>query len=137
MTGCWEWTAKLSNKGYGVIGDKKKMLTAHRASYELHNGKIPNGLWVRHKCDNRKCVNPNHLELGLPIDNSRDMYARGRNRHARYEDHPHSKLTWDIVKEIKSTPKKYGSGRRLAKKFNVTESVICAVRNGKIWIKYE
>jgi hypothetical protein len=86
--GCWEWTAGTKN-GYGHIGfwDKERKLTktvkAHRISWEIHNGPIPklsgvHGGVIRHKCDNRSCVNPKHLLLGTQNDNVRDQVERGR-----------------------------------------------------------
>jgi hypothetical protein len=78
--GCWEWAAALGTKGYGKIQRPGTRITegAHRASYELNIGPIPTGLWVLHKCDNRKCVRPDHLFLGTCQDNIDDMHAKGR-----------------------------------------------------------
>ena len=77
--GCWEWTgARAGELGYGCLGGKGPR--AHRLSWEIHNGPIPDGLWVLHKCDNPPCVNPRHLFLGTRTDNIRDMFAKGRGR---------------------------------------------------------
>ncbi len=79
-TDCWEWQNATNNIGYGMFRWKTgKMRTAHRASYELHKGPIPAGLSVCHKCDNPKCVNPDHLWVGTLKDNAQDMVAKGRN----------------------------------------------------------
>lgn len=87
-TGCWLWTAAVAGGaggmwyGYMSVGGKGGAAKrAHRISYELYKGDIPNGMLVRHKCDNPLCVNPDHLELGTHKDNSSDMTERGR--HAR------------------------------------------------------
>ena len=79
VTDCWEYQGGKNNIGYGMIRDENKMRTTHRVSYEEHNGKIPAGLCVLHKCDNPKCCNPNHLWLGTHQQNSDDMISKGRH----------------------------------------------------------
>jgi hypothetical protein len=80
VTDCWEWTAALNNIGYGMFRwASNKMRSAHRVSYELFNGPIPDGMAVCHKCDNPKCVNPEHLWTGTLKQNAQDMVAKGRS----------------------------------------------------------
>ncbi len=79
ITNCWEWFG-TKNDGYGQITYNGKKFRAHRISYELYIGPIPEGLIVRHTCDNPPCVNPAHLLVGTCTDNSRDMINRGRHR---------------------------------------------------------
>ena len=81
QTDCWEWQCATNNIGYGFFRDGDKMRTAHRVSYELFKGPIPKGMVVCHKCDNPKCVNPDHLWLGTMQDNYNDMVSKGRVKH--------------------------------------------------------
>lgn len=81
--GCWEWVGAKSYKGYGQLRWKYKLLTASRLSYELYTGPIPEGLIIRHRCDNPSCVNPEHLEVGTYQENSDDMVSRGRHNNGQ------------------------------------------------------
>lgn len=78
---CWEWSGAKIPKGYGQLGFLGKHTYAHRVSWELCFGKIPQGLCVLHKCDNPPCVNPKHLFLGTIADNNRDMFRKNRGFH--------------------------------------------------------
>lgn len=78
-SGCWHFKGPISNNGYGKVGWHGKVLHAHRLSYILLVGD-PGELFVLHKCDNRKCVNPEHLFLGTAKDNTHDMLKKGRHK---------------------------------------------------------
>jgi len=78
---CWEWDGAIFKKtGYGQFGSGKSgVYTAHKYSYQLFKGQVPEGLFVCHSCDNRKCFNPNHLWVGTHADNMNDMIQKGRS----------------------------------------------------------
>lgn len=82
---CWIWTGKPGSGGYGRInrgGCNGRNVRAHRASWEIHYGKIPDGMWVLHTCDNPLCVRPDHLFLGTHTDNMHDCIRKNRHRAA-------------------------------------------------------
>lgn len=76
---CWNWIGSIGKNGYGYFSKNSKAASAHRVSWEIHNGQIPDGLCVLHKCDNRKCVNPDHLFIGTYYDNIHDKINKGRD----------------------------------------------------------
>ena len=81
LTLCWNVTSHVPlSHGYIHIYREGRLIRAHRWMYEQRRGRIPEGICVLHKCDNPKCVNPDHLFLGTILDNSKDMYAKGRGR---------------------------------------------------------
>ena len=102
--GCWEWSSTRDRDGYGVFGHGRgKQLRAHRASYEFHKGPVSDGLFVCHRCDNPSCINPDHLFIGSPKENTGDMVRKGRKKLLVGEDHRNSKLTKSDVIEIRAS----------------------------------
>ena len=91
-SGCWEWIAGIRGKtGYGAFKLEGKVIDAHRLSFIIHKGFIPTGFMVCHTCDNKVCVNPDHLILGTPKDNYDDGIKRGRivvNKNEHLKKHP-------------------------------------------------
>jgi hypothetical protein len=127
---CWEWQASLKNNGYGQFGLNGRVMGSHRASYIMNFGEIPARLDVCHKCDNPKCVNPNHLFLGTRSDNMQDCSSKGRI--ARGETVSSSKLTELQVIEIHSL-KGSASLSNVARTYNVSTATIICIWHGKTW----
>lgn len=132
---CWEWKATKNQSGYGSICVDGKMKRAHRVSYELHHGPIPEGMLVLHSCDNPSCVNPAHLHLGTHQDNMREKMNRRRCHNTACEAHGQAKLTSDQVQQIRT---RYAAGgvtqKQLAEEFGVARSQIWRVVRMKGWL---
>lgn len=125
---CWEWKGSKTEDGYGRFRANKRPLRAHRASYILAYGSIPDGLFVCHHCDNPSCVNPLHLYAGTIADNNRDAHTR--NRHPG--NTKQRRLTIDDVVLIRERYAQGGvSTSQLAKKYGVHQSYLCRLVNGK------
>ena len=125
---CHEWTGHVMINGYGQFSKDGRAQYAHRVAYELAKGEIKDNLYVLHKCDNRKCVNPDHLFLGTFDDNMADMVIKQRQAHGM--NNAHAKLTDSDVLEIRSME---GTNRAIADKFNVSQPLISMIRNRRIW----
>jgi len=130
---CWEWNAASHVWGYGQIKipGTRKQIPAHRLSYLIHIGEIPNGMLVCHSCDNPKCVKPSHLFTGSYKDNSHDMVAK--NRHLFGEKNSISKLTEDKVRAIHRLNGDGVSQGKLARSFGVSQSTVWKILHGFRW----
>ena len=128
-SGCWEWQDSLIN-GYGRFKLECKFNMSHRVSYEIHYGPIPSGMHVLHKCDNRKCVNPDHLFIGTNYDNVKDKVAKNRQSRIFGNKNINSKLTEQAVLEIRNSNE---TQENLAKKYNIHHTTIGRIKNRKIW----
>ena len=138
---CWEWQAG-TRTGYGVIKISGRQFQAHRLSWVMAYGEIPNTLFICHHCDNRACVNPRHFFLGTHADNIRDAYYKGRikvpkslgRRFGKGEEHPNSKLTESDVKEIRQLYQGGGvTYRNLSEYYGVDHTLIYQVVRRKRW----
>ena len=140
--GCWSWSGSKDSHGYGILSSRKgrggSPEKAHRVSYEYYIGSIPDGIVVRHKCDNPECTNPNHLELGTQKDNVADMMKRGRfNPVVIGNLKRYTSLSAEQVKEIELIKFVGVNGRGegetmkdVAKKYKVSVCTIKKVKDG-------
>ena len=133
---CWIWSSTLTGNGYGRFIQKGKYLTAHRVSYELSLGPIPDGFVVAHSCDQPACVNPDHLTACTQAENMADMAAKGRARNAGFvgEQCGNSKLRIDDVRRIRQLATIRGiSYEDLGRQFRVTKHAIFRIVKRQTW----
>lgn len=131
---CWEWVGRTNAHGYGQVsthclGERY----AHRISWAIHFGAIPNGLSVLHRCDNPRCVNPDHLFLGSRADNVRDMV--NKRRHCYGETHGRRKLTEPQVHEIRSMHRAgLVTKREAARIYGISQTMVNNIVNLRAWV---
>jgi hypothetical protein len=127
--GCWNWLGTVDNKGYANFKvDSYTNAKGHRFSYSLTYGEIPKGLLVCHTCDNRACTNPEHLFLGTPAQNSKDMVLKGRS--AKGESHSQNKLTTEQVLAIKADDR---TAKQIALGHDISQWHVSDIKNGNRW----
>lgn len=127
-SGCWLWMGAPTSVGYGVMQINRKKISAHRYAYELHIGPIPHGKWILHRCDNRLCVNPEHLYPGTSDDNIADKMRR--LRHTYGQNHPFAKLSEKDALAIKLLP---GTHQEIANLYRVHRVTITDIKSGRNW----
>lgn len=141
---CWLWTGYKNQRGYGRIKKLGKFVAAHRQAWESANGPVPDGLMVCHTCDNRACVNPQHLFVGTAQDNTDDAVSKGRlkpiavigqpsnEERARGSKHGCAKLTEADVRSVLATPITVTS-KSIAASLGVSPSTIELIRKRRTW----
>jgi hypothetical protein len=139
-SGCWLWSGKVNDRGYGRLHIAGKDIYAHRAAWEQsRRQRIPEGKIICHHCDTPLCINPDHLYLGTHADNHRDMDERGRRvppprNDLRGEKSWAHKLTEQQVLEIRASP---DLQRVLAERYGVRQNTISRIKTGRRWAHAE
>lgn len=132
-SGCWIWTASCAGKGYGQIKlpGTRRQIYAHRLSYLIHKGELPDAKHICHTCDNPKCVNPDHLFVGTSQDNHDDMKAKGR--HTYGEKSATVKSTTKEVLQMKAMIKAGVPQTKIAALFGLHQTTISKINRAERW----
>ena len=144
---CWEWTGSMRANGYGCFWYRGKHQQAHRVAWQLERGDIPDGLYACHRCDNRRCVRPDHLFLGTPSENNYDASSKGRNgAHTHPEKYRNgcpikpigeqngiAKLTAQAVRDIRALAANGHRHKSIASRYGVDKSSISKVVRRETW----
>lgn len=135
---CWLWTGSTDGRGYGQLSSMhaKSPVKAHRVSWELANGPIPDGLSVLHACDTPGCVRPDHLFVGTQRDNMRDAAEKGRTSPIPVRKgvaHHNAKLNQRKVRRIRAMYRAGETQTAIAEAMNVTQTCVSLVLSGKTW----
>jgi DNA-binding CsgD family transcriptional regulator len=137
MSDCIIWEKCVGDTGYGKLGINGKSLYAHRYHWEKKNGVIPKGMVVCHSCDNKLCINTDHLFLGTQKDNVHDCISKGRfsfkTTFPKGEKHKIAKLKNKQVVEIKRLLKIGASLASLGRIYGVDPSTISQIKSGRAW----
>lgn len=136
-TGCWLFSGSLSADGYGLIWDAPRVCRAHRVSWEIHRGPIPEGLNVLHRCDTPPCFNPDHLFLGTQVNNMLDAATKGRlegRNVARGSGAGSARLTEDQVAEILLLLSyTYDPQHVIAERYGISQMTVSLIHQRKTW----
>lgn len=132
---CWNWNEYLDTGGYGRVWvpSLRREVKSHRVAWELRNGQIPSGIFVLHRCDNRRCCNPSHLFIGTIADNVRDCIRKGRTNQVKGERVYGSRLNGEKVLQIRKARSAGERVKVLAEVYGVSEKTISSVALGRTW----
>lgn len=131
---CWDWTGAKDKDGYGNVTYNGRSMRASRVSWQLTNGEIPEGMFVCHSCDNPPCVNPGHLFVGTPAQNSADRDGKGRANVAKGSGQGTSILTEDIVIRIRDLLSEGRlTQREIGQIYGVSQTAVCNISTGRRW----
>jgi hypothetical protein len=130
--GCWLWSGKKNSDGYGEMQIDGRFVKAHRYSWMLASGPVPDGMCVCHRCDTPRCVNPSHLFLGTHTDNMRDMARKGRGVSSgrRGEELPWTKLNEAAVLAIREDQRPQ---RLIAKDYGIAQPLVSMIKTRSVW----
>lgn len=136
--GCWEWNGPINRRGYGKLKWNNKFMTAHRVSYMLHVGTIPEGMFVCHHCDRPECTRPSCLFIGSAQDNVDDMMRKGRGvkgRPSKIKGKLPPNTVIDKYKAIKIKERLLNgdSALKIAQETNISKNIVYAIKYGKTW----
>ena len=134
-SGCWIWSGAMDGKGYGVVFYEKKPHRAHRVLYSVLRGRIPSGLVLRHKCDVKSCVNPDHLIPGTQSENMQDAYDRGQKTPLgfRGESNGNVKMSEETAVGIRSKLQAGWRTKDIIRQYGVTRHQVNHIKTGKNW----
>lgn len=135
-SGCWIWTGGCHDRGYGWIqsfrNGRKKVIRAHRASYEIHKGPIPDGAFVCHHCDIPSCINPDHLYIGDYKSNAQDKVRRNRMNPAKGERQGNSILKeWQVL-YLRSS-ERTETIKTLSERWGISVQTLYSANEGRTW----
>lgn len=133
---CIEWTGHINHSGYGSVWHNGKNRDVHRVSCELHHGPIPAGFHVMHTCDNRRCINPDHIRAATRKENMTDMFRKNRQRFSSGSNHHAAKLSNEAAAQIRSRYVPYSrinGSMALSREFGVSQATVHACIRGETW----